>query len=328
MVDRATVLQLAAASGFRPETLEKVLRLGEMLGDVGGHALLGDRLALKGGTALNLLFPDPPRLSVDLDFNYVGSEDRETMRAERPLVERAIGDIARFRGYRLQWSPEEHAGRKVHLLYRGVAGVADRIEIDLNFMFRVPLAPVLRRTLWQPGEIARPTALVVADEEIAAGKLCATLARALPRDLFDTLRLPALLGERWATTAFRRLFVALAGLLDHPLHAYDERRLARVTDAIVASQLAPVLAAGTQPSARELREAAWEVLAPLLALDEAAREYSDRLQRGELALALLFPDDPETAARLARHPVLLWKQQNAAGHQARRGAGRPLPAPE
>ena len=34
---------------------------------------LSDRLALKGGTAINLFCTDQfPRLSVDLDFNYIG----------------------------------------------------------------------------------------------------------------------------------------------------------------------------------------------------------------------------------------------------------------
>jgi hypothetical protein len=47
-------------------------------------------LALKGGTALNLMFGSPARLSVDLDFNYIGQEDREGMQADRPEVERAI----------------------------------------------------------------------------------------------------------------------------------------------------------------------------------------------------------------------------------------------
>ncbi|HUP23190.1 MAG TPA: nucleotidyl transferase AbiEii/AbiGii toxin family protein [Thermoanaerobaculia bacterium] len=32
------------------------------------------RLALKGGTALNLLGGVPPRLSVDLDFNVIGED--------------------------------------------------------------------------------------------------------------------------------------------------------------------------------------------------------------------------------------------------------------
>jgi hypothetical protein len=36
-------------------------------------------MVLKGGTALNLFVLDVPRLSVDIDLNYIGAADRETM---------------------------------------------------------------------------------------------------------------------------------------------------------------------------------------------------------------------------------------------------------
>jgi hypothetical protein len=70
-----------------------------------------------------------------------------------------------------------------------------------------------------------------------------------------------------------------------------------------------------QPDANEIREAAWHVLEPLLTLTAAERAYTDRLQAGDLRPELLFPADPETARRLARHPALLWKARNAARHQ-------------
>ena len=53
---------LASEAGFRPETLEKVIRLGEFAADVGRHPLLSRVLALKGGTALNLMFGSPARV--------------------------------------------------------------------------------------------------------------------------------------------------------------------------------------------------------------------------------------------------------------------------
>jgi hypothetical protein len=40
---------LAAETGFRAETLEKVIRLGELAADIGRHSLLSRVLALKGG---------------------------------------------------------------------------------------------------------------------------------------------------------------------------------------------------------------------------------------------------------------------------------------
>ena len=96
--------ELATETGFRPETLEKVIRLGEFAADVGRHPLLSRVLALKGGTALNLMFGSPARLSVDLDFNYIGQEKRSGMQADRPEVERAIMVIGKGQGYKVQQS--------------------------------------------------------------------------------------------------------------------------------------------------------------------------------------------------------------------------------
>jgi len=75
-----------------------VIRLGELSADIGRHPLLSRVLALKGGTALNLLLSAPTRLSVDLDFNYVGQADRAGMQQERPQVERALEVIGQGQG--------------------------------------------------------------------------------------------------------------------------------------------------------------------------------------------------------------------------------------
>ena len=88
---RAWFDSAARETGHRADTLEKVVRLGELAGEVARHPLLGSVLALKGGTALNLCFGPPRRLSVDLDFNFVGSEDRDEMLERRPLVEKVVG---------------------------------------------------------------------------------------------------------------------------------------------------------------------------------------------------------------------------------------------
>ena len=53
---------------------------------------------------------------------------------------------------------------------------------------------------------------------------------------------------------------------------------------------------------------------------EAEREYTTRLQRGELRPELLFPEDAQFAGRIARHPALLWKAQNARDHTKARGS--------
>lgn len=309
------LMGLAAETGFRPETLEKVVRLGRFAADVGRHPLLSRVLALKGGTALNLLFGSPARLSVDLDFNYIGQLDLVQMQEERPQVERAIEVIGRGQGYRVQRSRDAHAGRKVYLSYVSAAGTQDRIEVDLNFLFRIPLGEITWRSLWQPPGIEHPEIAVVPVEELFSGKLRATLDRAMPRDLFDTARLPGYAGRLWETTRLRRLHVALAATLPHPLYDYGRDRLDRVTDRSIQEQLMPTLHVDQRPKARELKEEAWRVASRLVEVDEAEREYIERAHAGELRPELLFPDDRALTEQLRRHPALLWKIRNVKRHR-------------
>jgi hypothetical protein len=162
--------------------------------------------------------------------------------------------------------------------------------------------------------------VVVAAEELAAGKLCALLARAAPRDLYDVIRLPRRLGKVWRSPRFRQVFVALAGILDHPLFKYGPDRFDRVSDEVVRTQLHPMLTAGDEPSAEALRAEALAV-APFLDLSLDEREYCERLQLGELRPELLFPDGGDLADRVRRHPALLWKALNAGEHATGQGRG-------
>jgi hypothetical protein len=102
------------------------------------------------------------------------------------------------------------------------------------------------------------------------------------------------------------------------VHSYTAARLDRVSDAVIKEQLYPMLGgAEAFPSPTALREEAWTVVEPLLRLTDSEREFTDRVQVGELRAELLFPGDQEMARRISRHPALLWKVENAA--KPRRG---------
>lgn len=316
-LERQNLEELAAQTGFRPATLEKVIRLGDFGADIARHPLLGRSLVLKGGTALNLFFGPPRRLSVDLDFNYVGSLDRAEMLRDRPMIETALETLGQRKGYRVQRSAEEHAGRKIFFGYPSALGSPDRLEVDVNYLFREPVTAVVDGVMWQPGDLEQPAIRRVGLEELAAGKVCALLSRAAARDLFDLPLLPVIAGESWKEPRFRRIIVALSAILDHPLDRYGRERLDRVTDRAVEEQLLPMLSRSQPVAVAELRARAWEALEPILDLAPEEQEYVQLVQRGELRPQLLFGEDDELVERLARHPALRWKVENA-----RRFSGR------
>ena len=84
-----TLQRLAEDTGHQLGTLEKVVRLLDLLQEIARDPALSNRLALKGGTALNVFHLDIDRLSVDIDLNYIGALDRAVMVAERPALEAA-----------------------------------------------------------------------------------------------------------------------------------------------------------------------------------------------------------------------------------------------
>lgn len=309
MVSTEFLARAGLETGFRADVLEKVVRLGQLADDVAKHPFLRGALALKGGTALNLCWGRPTRLSVDLDYNYVAHLEREAMLQDRPRVEEAVLTLARRRGFKVQQSPEAFAGRKMFLGYTSALGQPDRIEVDLNFIHRMPIAGFENRALWQPGGLDQPRVRVVSMSELGIGKLMALLARTAPRDAWDVWRLPVAAREILETRAFRCRFLVMASTLDHELPTYTLSRLAdRLDDRVVREQLLPMLISGDSPTVPELIDGCWSVVAPLLTLDRREEELVTRLYRGEFRAELLADVD---AAELERHPVVQWKLANA-----------------
>ena len=309
----------SAQTGYAIGSLEKVVRLGEIAADIARHPFLGKVLALKGGTALNLCLDQPHRLSVDLDFNYIGHLERDKMLTDRPQVEEALVKLAGRKAYRIQKSADAFAGRKIYLTYRSVTGKNDRIEVDLNFLFRLPIAGTMTQEMWQPGELERPTVRIVSFQEILVGKLLAYLDRSAARDAWDLAYLPVQAKEVMISERFRSWFIALSAILDHPLTTYTRDLIEkRITDHTVTEQLAPMLigqAAPLQPS--DLIERSWAIIYPFMMLSDKEAKYIASIQHGELYPELLFMDDPEEGKRMALHPAILWKLVNVRDHLAR-----------
>ena len=105
-LSRERLTQVAEQTRFRPEVLEKVIRLLALLEGFRQHPFLASRFALKGGTALNLFIFDVPRLSVDIDINYIGAVNVATMLVERPKVEEAVQAVCSREGFTVRRLPE------------------------------------------------------------------------------------------------------------------------------------------------------------------------------------------------------------------------------
>jgi len=209
-----TLQRLAAGTGYQPGTLEKVLRLLDLLQEIAGDDLLASRFALKGGTALNVFHLGLDRLSVDIDLNYIGELDREKMLAERPALEAALGRILAAEGYRVRRQPDDHAGGKWLAVHPSALGGNGTLEVDINYMMRQPLFGAARMNSVPLGTARAKDVLVIDLHEIIAGKLVALLDRRAARDLFDARRIFALPNIDWRLVKAAMLALGASGRND------------------------------------------------------------------------------------------------------------------
>jgi len=315
-ISRESLEREAAATGFRTEIIEKVLHLFSLLDGFQKHPALKGKWALKGGTALNLFWFDVPRLSVDIDLNYIGQVEREAMLAERPQIETAIQAVCSREGFTVARVPSEHAGGKWRLRYESGLGVGGNLEVDVNFMLRLPLWPVTPNDSQKLG-IHQVVGMPVLDlHELAAGKLAALLSRHASRDLYDAHQL--LTRATLDPTRLRLAFVVYGAMnrKDWRTVTADDVGFA---PAEVERELLPTLRReGENTRDREAAIKAWiaetrAALSLVLPLTASEIGFVEALvDRGEIKPELLTPD-AGLADIIRRQPMLEWKAQHARG---------------
>jgi predicted nucleotidyltransferase component of viral defense system len=92
-------------------------------------------------------------------------------------------------GFAVTRVPSEHAGGKWRLRSPAALGGGGNLEVDVNFILRVPLWPVEHRDSVRLGTYRAAGIPVLDLHELAAGKLAALLSRHASRDLIDAHRL-------------------------------------------------------------------------------------------------------------------------------------------
>lgn len=316
MITAKDVAHVAVETGFRSEVVEKVLRLHGILDRLDQHEITRGTWLLKGGTALNLLHMDVPRLSIDIDVNYVGAEDVEGMRRARPEFERALTACCEREGCAVKRAPSEHAGGKFRLRYPSVLGGSQNLEVDVSYVARVPLWGVVRSgARFPPGSgLEVPTLMI---EELSAGKFAALVQRSAARDAFDAASLLELAPDLVQRPRFRVAFVCFVAASRTDAR---ELRPPRLPDLAIERDLEPLLRRGPRTAERGdlatwVEQRLVPAAGPLLSWSTGERRFLDRLlDDGEIDAAALH-DDAEVQERIRRQPMLLWKARHVREHR-------------
>ena len=147
--DKIYLGRKAEESGFIRDTLEKVYRLADVLEYLNTNPLLKETLGLKGGTAINLTIFNLPRLSVDIDLDYLKSDSREEMFKNRKLIHTIIERYMLSQRY--TQSPKT---KNPHSLdswvyeYSNAGGNKDNIKLEINYSLRSHILPPGRRGIF------------------------------------------------------------------------------------------------------------------------------------------------------------------------------------
>lgn len=313
------VLPIAEFTGFRAEMIEKVLQLINLLDKLNKHPQLKGKWVLKGGTALNLFMFDLPRLSVDIDLNYIGALDREAMLAERPRVEQAAQAVFSREGFITKRVPDEHAGGKWRLSYQSNTGQSGNLEVDLNFMFRQPLWDIQPADSHTLGDFQAKDIPLMNLHELAAGKLAALLSRGQARDLFDCNQIFTI--KEIATDRLRIAFVVYGGMNRKDWRNvsvedvnFDPEELTRLLMPMLNKRYIEKQGTSTGYGERLVNECRAKLEA-VLPFSDAEREFLDLLlEKGEIDPSILT-HDKALQERIQSQPLLRWKALNVKRHR-------------
>lgn len=301
------VEKIAEREGFIKDNTEKVLRLIDVLEFLNTQSEIKGKLALKGGTAINLTVVDFPRLSVDIDLDFAKNLDKESVAKFRTNFKELFSEFIDSEGYRLiEKSRMHYALDSFMLSYNGTSGNRDNIKVEINYLDRAHILPLEYRNINNRITDEPLSVLTLNPTEIYASKTVALLSRFAPRDLYDiyTMIEKGIIND---VDLFRKCFVfynICGGRQD--ADNIDFSKLCKFTYDIIRRQLKPVLAKTDKFEVEQAIASATEYLRAALTLTDQETEFV-RLFREKIYKPTLLFDEEEIVKRIETHPMILWR---------------------
>lgn len=294
--------------GFQLESLQKVWALTDLLRRLMGHPSVGPRVLLRGGTAINFLFANVTRLSVDIDLDYVGALDRARMLSERPDLVQDIRKILDALGYQVVALDRGYALNQWILRYDGIEGRRGEVKLELNWLNRLPILPIQELIFHSLFEIPAFPVRTLAREELFAGKIVTFLSRHAARDLFDLFLLAS--GRVPLDETLLRKLTVFIGCAEEE----DFRRLLGVglpdlDPAHVERDLRPLLRLGEEFDVPKVISTVKEFLEHVLNLPDEENQFVEDFYRKQVDPGRLF-GTYQITPHIREYPNLIWRLQH------------------
>ena len=298
--------------GFVRETLEKVSRLADILEYLNTNPILKDSLALKGGTAINLTIFNLPRLSVDIDLDYLITNSREEMLESREVINRTIDHYMVSQGYsKNPKTKNPHSLDSWVYDYMGASGNKDNIKIEINYSLRSHILEAEERPIITEHFSSEYKVKSLAPLEIYGGKINALISRAATRDLYDTRNMIHFgLFDESEEGMLRKCIVFYAAISAREKNSinknFDTTAIDLITKQKIKRDLLPVIRRKDYFELEAAKKLVKEYISDLMVLTMEEKEFLNKFENGEYIPELLF-EDKEILDRIKNHPMALWK---------------------
>ena len=309
---KSELAEKANELNFVRDTLEKVLRLSEILNYLNTNPLTKEYLVLKGGTAINLTVFNLPRLSVDIDLDFAQNLSRDDMMSTRERIREDIKIYMSTQGYAI--SPRSKAYHSLDsfvFTYMNLGGMNDNIKIEINYSLRSHIFEHALRKMSVPGVNANVLIKTLPPMELYAAKINALIGRAAARDLYDIHNMIKFgLFDESELPLLRKCVVFYTAISqDNIPDEYDFKRFNAITSRKIKTDLLPVIQKGEFFELENAKNSVAEFLKELLSLETDERKFLDEFKAKRYRPELLF-DDTGILDRIREHPMALWKIQN------------------
>lgn len=167
------------------DQVEQDLIISAALVDLYNHDFLKDKIAFRGGTALNkLILPKPLRYSEDIDLNRLDNSPAG------PLID-AVKDALKNRFVGKPKIKQTGNSVKIIFSYESMSGDSRKLKVEINVRETLPQAPLLRVPYKVESDYFNGQTTIVAfdKEEMIGSKIRALYQRKKGRDLFDLYEL-------------------------------------------------------------------------------------------------------------------------------------------
>lgn len=307
--DKKYISERASRHGFVRDTMEKVFRLVDILEYINQEPKLKNKLALKGGSAINIAIFNLPRLSVDIDLDYMINNSREEMLKNRDEINSVIMNYMKINGYIN--SPKTKSPFSLDSFvfeYTNLGGNKDNIKIEINYSLRSHIFSGQEMTVASDYFDNEYKIYCLNYLELFGSKINALLNRAAARDLYDIYNMIRfMLFDENEQLILKKCVIFYAALSSKEINkSFLSNKIDSITKYKIKTDLLPVLTKRDSFNLENAVKLVKEFILNLMTFTPEEIEFIEHFKAKVYKPDLLF-DDLTIIERIRNHPMILWK---------------------